>query len=150
HLHEGAHLGLSLRLSAARETRVASGDTLALSHVIGRIRTTSQSSRESSRQTRKDGMPFATRLRMRATTLPTMKQCLIGAGRRGPPMLLAKMNAGLNYLETGRWFASHGFSTSNGVRDRRELFARAADEISDLRVEYLEFGVWRGDSIREW
>jgi hypothetical protein len=82
--------------------------------------------------------------------MPTMKQWLIGAGRRCSPLLLAKMNSGLNYLEAGRWFASHGFSTSGDARDRSELFDRAADDISELRVAYLEFGVWRGDSIREW
>jgi hypothetical protein len=79
-----------------------------------------------------------------------MKQLLIGAGRRCSPLLLAKMNSGLNYLETGRWFASHGFSTADGVGHRSDLFERAAAEIADLRVAYLEFGVWRGDSIRQW
>ena len=65
-------------------------------------------------------------------------------------MLLARMSSGLNYLETGRWFARHGFPTSGGVRHRGELFERAAADIAERRVAYLEFGVWKGESIRQW
>jgi hypothetical protein len=60
------------------------------------------------------------------------------------------MNAAIDYLAVGRWMADHGFDATHRVRSRVELFERAAAEIADRPVLYLEFGVYEGDSMRIW
>jgi len=80
----------------------------------------------------------------------TLKHALTRLGGYCTPGILHRMNATINYLETGRWFKSHGFSNSDPVPSRLALFDHVAEEIADKRVAYLEFGVWKGESMRYW
>jgi hypothetical protein len=64
--------------------------------------------------------------------------------------LLYRIDAGLNYLEVGRWMRSKGYDTSTRLRTREAIFDQIATEVGDRKVLYLEFGVWRGESIRYW
>jgi O-methyltransferase len=47
------------------------------------------------------------------------------------------------------WLRQHG--TGNGHPDRTQLFRSISDAIgTGTRLDYLEFGVYRGESIRNW
>jgi hypothetical protein len=64
--------------------------------------------------------------------------------------MLQKLNSAMNYLWVGHWMRSRGFRAVRGVDSREQVFATAADEIRDRDVLYLEFGVYRGESMRIW
>ncbi|HXN86007.1 MAG TPA: TylF/MycF/NovP-related O-methyltransferase [Candidatus Binataceae bacterium] len=61
-----------------------------------------------------------------------------------------KLNAALNYIETGRWLSSHGFHPRTRVRRDRDLFDLIIKEVAESEVLYLEFGVFEGESMRYW
>ena len=61
-----------------------------------------------------------------------------------------RLNAIVNYLETGRWMRAHGFDRVARFPTRYALFDSVAKLLTGQRVLYLEFGVHRGDSIRHW
>ncbi len=56
----------------------------------------------------------------------------------------------MNYLYTGRWMKEHQFSPGVRVRGPVELTQQVTKSIADEEVLYLEFGVWKGDSMRRW
>jgi O-methyltransferase len=60
---------------------------------------------------------------------------------------------GWNQLSTiyvGRWMKDHHFSATYLLKHRHELIATLAEPVSQKEVLYLEFGVWTGDSMRQW
>ena len=67
-----------------------------------------------------------------------------------PRSTLARLSTFLNYLYTGRWMKEHQFSPRAHVKSRVELTYHIAKSIADEEVLYLEFGVWKGDSMRRW
>jgi hypothetical protein len=60
------------------------------------------------------------------------------------------LTSSVNYLGVGRWMKSHGFSTSNRVWERVELYEQVAAKVIGKKVLYLEFGVSHGRSMRTW
>ena len=61
-----------------------------------------------------------------------------------------RLGAALNYLEVGRWLGEFGADTSRRFPDRFRLYDFIVDRIGDRPVLYLEFGVYRGESLRYW
>jgi hypothetical protein len=61
-----------------------------------------------------------------------------------------ELNGVFNYLHIGWWLRAHGFRPGVQARSREQLFRHLAAEIADRVVLYLEFGVARGVSIRQW
>jgi hypothetical protein len=61
-----------------------------------------------------------------------------------------RLNAVLNYVETGRWMHAHGFHAKNRFGNRYELYEHVAHKVAGKKVLYLEFGVHRGASIAYW
>lgn len=61
-----------------------------------------------------------------------------------------RIQMGANYMRIGRWMAEHDFHFHQRVRNREAVFAAVADQIRDKRVLYLEFGVYKGQSMRYW
>ena len=82
--------------------------------------------------------------------LGTTKQVLARAGRACSRSALLKLNSALNYLWVGYWMKSKGFTALQLVDSRDEVFGIAAEEVRDQEVLYLEFGVYRGTSMRIW
>lgn len=78
------------------------------------------------------------------------KELLTRVGARCRPGLIHRLNATLNYLEVGRWMRQVGADVSNRCRDREELYDWLAERIADQEVLYLEFGVFRGETMRYW
>ena len=64
--------------------------------------------------------------------------------------LVYNLNGVFNYLHVGWWLQAHGFRARERVRSREELFALFAADVSERRVLYLEFGVAKGASMRQW
>ena len=60
------------------------------------------------------------------------------------------LNGVFNYLHVGWWLRAHGFRPRVRVGSREQLFRLLATEIAERHVLYLEFGVAKGGSIRQW
>jgi hypothetical protein len=78
------------------------------------------------------------------------KEALARTGAACSPSTLLKLNSVFNYLWVGHWMQSRGFQVPQRVDSREQVFGIAAQEIRDSDVLYLEFGVYRGESIRFW
>ena len=78
------------------------------------------------------------------------KRMLSRAGTRLSERTVYNLNAAVSYLETGRWLRAHGFQPSARVAGTRQLIDRIVDDVRDKKVLYLEFGVYRGESMRYW
>lgn len=79
-----------------------------------------------------------------------MQVLLTKVGERCSPNHIRKLNSALNYLEVGRWLKANGFSISSRVADRGSLYSVVSKGIEREDVLYLEFGVYRGASLRAW
>ncbi len=72
--------------------------------------------------------------------------------RVGPlfrPRHIHQLNALLNYLEAGRWMKAKGFDPPR-FANRVLLHSAIAEPFLNIHVCYLEFGVFRGDTLRQW
>lgn len=63
---------------------------------------------------------------------------------------LNQLQGVVNYLKLGRWMRDHGFQFDRLARDRWEMFDFVSSPLQDKRVLYMEFGVFRGRTIRYW
>lgn len=63
---------------------------------------------------------------------------------------LHKLQMVVNYMRLGHWMSTHDFCFKNRVRDRYSVFDAVARQIHQKHVLYLEFGVFRGESMRYW
>jgi macrocin-O-methyltransferase TylF-like protien len=79
-----------------------------------------------------------------------VKEAATLAGARMPVGVIRSLNGLVNYLEVGRWLRERGFEVRRRLPTREDVFAAVVDEIGDVPVLYLEFGVHRGESLRSW
>jgi hypothetical protein len=79
-----------------------------------------------------------------------IKRGLVSLGRLAPPRLLYDLNGVVNYLEAGAFVRDRGFSASDAVLDKWEVFDAVGRAVGTREVLYLEFGVARGASMRYW
>ncbi len=63
---------------------------------------------------------------------------------------IARLNADLNYLETGRWLDAQELHASPRYATRSQFHAAVAALVAHTPVLFLEFGVYKGDSLRTW
>jgi hypothetical protein len=82
--------------------------------------------------------------------LNLVKRILTKSGPRFSERTIYNLNAAVSYLETGRWLAAHGYRPSVRVAGTRELIDLIIKDVRNKNVLYLEFGVYRGESIRYW
>ncbi len=75
--------------------------------------------------------------------------CTIAGPRLTSPRL-HKLQMVVNYMKLGAWMDKHGFRFPQRVADRESVFGAVAGQVRDEPVLYLEFGVYRGDSMRFW
>jgi hypothetical protein len=64
--------------------------------------------------------------------------------------LIYNLNGVFNYLHIGWWLSARGFRPGVRVRPREQLFRHIAGGIAEPKVLYLEFGVAKGASLRQW
>lgn len=79
-----------------------------------------------------------------------MKIILTRAGSRLSARTVHRFNAAINYIETGRWLNAQKFRPQTRVDSANQLFDLVLEQVADEDVLYLEFGVFRGDSMRYW
>ena len=79
-----------------------------------------------------------------------LKIILTRAGGRFSERTVHKLNAAINYIETGRWLHEQRLVPQVRVERTSELFDLIIEQVTDQDVLYLEFGVFRGDSMRYW
>lgn len=72
------------------------------------------------------------------------------AGSRLSVATIGRLDHLLDFMEAGRWMRQHGFAASTRVSHRKELWNIVGRAVGDKKVLYLEFGVFRGDSMRYW
>ena len=79
-----------------------------------------------------------------------LKTILIRAGSHCSARTMHKLNAAINYIETGRWLNEQKLVPQVRAGRPHELFDLIIRDVADQDVLYLEFGVFRGDSMRYW
>lgn len=77
------------------------------------------------------------------------RRALVTAGRHLSERALTRVATTLGGLEQGRWLASVPGTVPN-LPDRFALFDEAVQRIGGSRPLYLEFGVFRGRTLRYW
>jgi hypothetical protein len=53
-------------------------------------------------------------------------------------------------MKLGNWMAANGFQVERRVPDRPSVFTSVAEIVYNKKVLYLEFGVYKGVSMRYW
>jgi len=56
----------------------------------------------------------------------------------------------VNYMKLGCWMSENNFKIDVRVPDRNAVFDVVKEDVCDKRVLYLEFGVFKGASMRYW
>lgn len=67
-----------------------------------------------------------------------------------PRRALQRLRVALYYAELGNWMKAHEFASKPRYVTRAEVFEKTSAGFEDLPVVYLEFGVYRGASLRAW
>ena len=82
---------------------------------------------------------------------PAARLALLRAGRRATVRQLEGLRSALSYLELGRWLRNeHPGSAPELAADKFALFEIARRRITGQAPLYLEFGVFKGRSMRWW
>ena len=63
---------------------------------------------------------------------------------------LRHLQALVDYMKLGHWMHEHEFTFSQRVLCREDMWDVVVGQVWNQRVLYLEFGVWRGQSMRYW
>ncbi len=90
------------------------------------------------------------RQKMENSLLNLFKYALTLIGSRFSRQKLFQFEAVINYLKLGQWMYEHNFRPNHRVRKREDVWAAVARQVGNRRVLYLEFGVYRGESMRYW
>jgi hypothetical protein len=82
-----------------------------------------------------------------APVLP--RRALLAAGRMMTPQQIGKLRIMLGALEQGQWLKSMSTTIPN-LADRFALFHEALRRVQGRKPIYIEFGVYRGRTLRWW
>src|SRR5277367_2881559 len=78
------------------------------------------------------------------------KRIVMRAGSRAPGGLARALGAMAGWVDMGRWLREQALYPARDFASKEEIFDHIAEDIADQQVAYLEFGVWKGDSVRYW
>jgi hypothetical protein len=78
------------------------------------------------------------------------KTILARVGTRLSARTVHRLNAAISYIETAHWLREQKLVPLLRVDRTRQLFDLIIEQVADQDVLYLEFGVFRGDSMRYW
>ncbi len=87
---------------------------------------------------------------MKQTAPLFFKKLLTQIGARLSAHSLHQLQMTLNYMKLGRWMVKNNFKVGQRLPTREAVFSIVAEQIRDRQVAYLEFGVYRGKSMRYW
>lgn len=88
-------------------------------------------------------------MRVKERARRRVRKTLMGVGRRVSPALLQKIAAAHSYVELGQWVGGITGDVPH-YGSRFDLFGRAVAEITGAAPLYLEFGVYRGETLAWW
>ena len=80
---------------------------------------------------------------------PVLKEYLCRIGVLVSPRMIHLANGTLNYLNIGRWFHDRNLKVPVRCSTRPLLYDTVALSVKEP-ASYLEFGVYKGDSLRHW
>lgn len=82
---------------------------------------------------------------------PALRSTLLSVGARLRDRHEARLRVVVSHLELGRWLSRRGVTVPPRVAGREAVFDVALAHLAGMPdVLYLEFGVYRGDSLRYW
>lgn len=89
---------------------------------------------------------------MRTTVRALAHRGLLALGCRLPTRGFQNLHDALAWVELGHWLAAHAGAnaTPRELASKDELFAHALAHVQGTRTQYLEFGVYEGNSLRWW
>jgi len=79
-----------------------------------------------------------------------IKRLLLAAGGKTPSSILRCYGLTAAWIEMGRWMRDRFGSPTSHLATREEIFDLVGRDVAEKRVLYLEFGVYRGESIKYW
>jgi hypothetical protein len=83
--------------------------------------------------------------------MPAARLAVLRVGRHATAAQLEGLRSALGYLELGRWlYREHPACSPERAADKFALFEIARRRITGQAPLYLEFGVFRGRSMRWW
>jgi hypothetical protein len=85
-----------------------------------------------------------------ARTRGLLKRSALAAGGIAPEPFVAAARKFSGWLEIGRWLRSECVGRPRRMAAREQLFDLIGAEVAEARTLYLEFGVYRGESMRYW
>lgn len=87
---------------------------------------------------------------MKKAFLKELKRLLTLIGAKLPKSTLHLLQMIVNYMKLGNYMAQNGFQTDTLMKNRTEVFDVVAEQVSEEKVLYLEFGVFQGKSMKYW
>ncbi len=87
---------------------------------------------------------------MKVYFLRSFKKALTHIGARTPARRLHLLQMIINYMKLGRWMTDNHFHIKQRSTNRLAVFEAVAQRVCEARVLYLEFGVYKGASMRYW
>lgn len=87
---------------------------------------------------------------MRKYLLSSFKRILTVIGANISEQKIQELNIMINYMKLGRWMVDHNFLIPDRKADRTAVFDVVSSRVCTMRVLYLEFGVYKGASMRYW
>lgn len=77
------------------------------------------------------------------------KETLARLGALLPLRVVQNLRISVNYVALGAWMKTHGFEIQQRLPHRFRVFDRICESVGEPLL-YLEFGVFKGKSIRYW
>jgi hypothetical protein len=71
-------------------------------------------------------------------------------GARMPTKAVHRLRLVAGYVAVGRWVADNGWLDTPRVASRNRVFDAMIAEVEGAPITYLEFGVYKGASLRYW
>jgi O-methyltransferase len=79
-----------------------------------------------------------------------IRRALLALGAHVPGNAIKQARRFVGLLDIGQWMREQSCYPVTALSNRNEIFDLIANEVGCARVLYLEFGVYKGDSIRYW
>lgn len=87
---------------------------------------------------------------MKEYLLQISKFLLTKIGALLPNKFVYRLQTIVYYFRLAKWMQKNNFSTKKRLLNRNLVFDEVAKKIANKKVLYLEFGVYKGDSMRYW
>lgn len=92
----------------------------------------------------------AAKLDIKRDLLRSFQRLLTLIGARISKQKLQKIKVVVEYMKLGRWMVDNQFIISARKSNRAAVFDVVSKRICAARMLYLEFGVYKGDSMKYW